>query len=205
MKAEKKTERQHQILDVAYQVLEEKGFNGISMLEIAQRSNASKQTLYRWFDGKLGLYTMLVRRNADLIAEALEKACRDGETARERFEYLGHALLKVLTGERAIVLNRAAAADETGQLGKALAGAGRNVIFPRIVSMFMAHGHSLSARYRAEELAELYVGLLVGDLQIRRAIRVVPVLDDATIKARVARANDLIFYLADRSPDEVDG
>ena len=60
-------ERREEILNVALSVLAERGYRGASMLQIARRAQASKETLYAWFGDKRGLFEELVRWQAERV------------------------------------------------------------------------------------------------------------------------------------------
>src|SRR3712207_2283519 len=60
-------ERREEILEVALSVLAERGYRGASMREIAERAQASKETLYAWFGNKRGLFEELVRWQAGRV------------------------------------------------------------------------------------------------------------------------------------------
>ncbi|MEM7568070.1 MAG: TetR/AcrR family transcriptional regulator [Pseudomonadota bacterium] len=167
--------RRRVIEDAAYAVLLEKGYRRTSMLAVAKRANASNQTLYRWYGSKQGLFTALIEANADEALAVLRTSeASDVDATMEAF---GAALLGVVTGEKAVALNRAAAADadETGELGHALAKAGRARVLPAITARLTA---ARLEGLEPDEAAELYVSLLVGDLQIRRVIGVLGPLPD---------------------------
>jgi AcrR family transcriptional regulator len=181
--------REAAIIDAAFKLLSEKGYGATSMLAVARAAKASNETLYRWYGDKNGLFRALIVANAAEV-----KAHLDASLAVDRppLEVLGEVLpmlLELLTSDRAIVLNRAAAADPTGVLGQALTEAGRETVGPllaRVVEAAMRAGVIREADLR-ETLARL-LDLLVGDLQIRRAIGAVPALSRAECRARAARA-----------------
>src|SRR3712207_8670325 len=60
-------ERREEILKVALSVLAERGYRGSSMREIAERAQASKETLYAWFGNKQGLFEELVGWQAERV------------------------------------------------------------------------------------------------------------------------------------------
>lgn len=159
------------------------------MLSIAKRAKASNETLYRWYGDKQGLFLSLVQGNLQgvkTLFEHSEKPTKDGLLL---LESLGPQLLTLLTGQRAIILNRAAAADVTGQLGAALAKGGRNIIMPLIAGLFKHHlDQTGSQTITPQQASETYIGLLIGDLQIRRVIGVLGPLDSDQIMARANRA-----------------
>ncbi|WP_432448690.1 TetR/AcrR family transcriptional regulator [Aliiroseovarius marinus] len=175
MKDASKEERKRQIAQAAYTVLEKKGFSGASMLAIAKAAKASNETLYRWYGDKIGLFSELVASNAEEVRTQLERELEAKESPLEILGNVGPMLLSVLVGERAIALNRAAAADGTGQLGKAIAKAGRDTIAPLIVQTLLRARDLGELAFEDEHhAAGLYLDLLVGDMQIRRAIGQLP-------------------------------
>ena len=117
MRDEKKTIRQQQIEKAAYEVLESKGYGGTSMQGIAKRARASNETLYNWYGDKKGLFQALVTRNAAEVKSHLEAELKTDKDALSILSSLGPKLLGLLTGDRAVALNRAAAADPIGRIG----------------------------------------------------------------------------------------
>ena len=49
MRDDTKMKKQRQIEQAAYDLLEQQGYDGISMLKIARRAKASNETLYRCY------------------------------------------------------------------------------------------------------------------------------------------------------------
>jgi AcrR family transcriptional regulator len=171
MQIENKLNRQVQIETAAYAVLREKGYAGTSMLSISKRAKASNETLYRWYGDKLGLFRSLIERNAQDTKERLETEIASGANPIDTLLDIGPVLLSLLVSERAISLNQAAAADQTGELGTALSELGRESIAPLITqTLENARTEGVLNFVNADEATELYISLLVGDLQIRRAI-----------------------------------
>jgi len=173
------------IEDAAYKVLAEKGFKGASMLAIAKAAKASNETLYNWYGDKVGLITAMIQRNAAQVESELQAARADGATPSEALHRVSQALLTMVTGDRAVALNRAAAGDITGALGAALNEGGRSRVAP-IIGALINDGFGPSDT--AQERAETYIALLIGDLQIRRATGAIPPLTTDQITARTNRA-----------------
>lgn len=233
MARSKRDIREEEIEAAAYRLLEERGFAGTGMQAIAQAAHASNETLYRWYGDKTGLYRALITRNARLIVEQIARARAEGHRGLAALERAGPVLLGAILSDRAIALNRAAAADRTGQLGPVLAEAGRSAVLPlliEIVAEALVDGHlgtRLASRMRgrlplgdadpgdaagdlagdeaggpagddaiATELTELWLALLIGDLQIRCVTGQITPPDPAQIALRSARAVDrlLRFY-----------
>ncbi len=189
MREETRALRQAQIEQAAYQVLEEKGYAASSMLAIARKAKASNETLYRWYGDKQGLFKALVERNALQVKSLLEDGLNSAQDPLQTLELLGPKLLELLTGPRSIALNRAAATDPTGELGEAIGRAGRETVAPLISRVLEeARRRELLDFDDTAAAADLYISLLVGDLQIRIVIgREAPPPDQA-INARAHKA-----------------
>ena len=191
MKLENQHARRKQIEAVAYEVLADKGYKATSMLAIAKRAKASNETLYNWYGSKQTLFRSLVEANALEVTELLKHSIEDKAPIKQTLERLGPVLLRMVTGDRAIALSRAAAADadETGTLGQTLSKAGRESVVPFVVeALELARDRSELSFDNTGEVAELYLNVLIGDLQIRRAIGACPMLTDAEIRHRAERA-----------------
>jgi len=138
MKGDAKSARREQIIEAAYAILAEKGYGGTSMLAVAKRANASNESLYNWFGCKQGLFTAMVEQNAAAAAAILKDHLAGGSDFSAAFARLGPTLLRLVTSERAVALNRAVAADatKTGVLGATIASSGRDHIVPLIEELF---------------------------------------------------------------------
>ncbi|MEM1288824.1 MAG: TetR/AcrR family transcriptional regulator C-terminal domain-containing protein [Pseudomonadota bacterium] len=120
-----------------------------------------------------------------------ESPAADAADPVEALRALGPALLEVVTSKRAVALNRAAAGDfyDTGQLGRALAKGGRNAVVPLNAKLLeRARGDGVVAAESCEEAADVYISLLLGDVQIRRAIGALGELPPEEITAHAERA-----------------
>ncbi len=189
MREENRAAREETIEQAAYRLLAIRGYGGSSMLAIAKEAKASNETLYRWYGDKRGLFRRLVERNAAVTKAALEEALADKADPLASLEAIAPVLLAMLLGERAIALNRAAAADESGELGAAITEAGRGAIAPLLQSLIRRAlaSDALSAP-SAATATEWLLGLLIGDQQIRRVIGALPPLAPKAIQARAATA-----------------
>ncbi len=184
-----RTQKEDAIAKAAYALLEARGYSGTSMLAIARKARASNETLYNWYGDKRGLFAALVARNAKTAKTLLEKDLTENAAPLMALERLGPTLLALLLGPRAIALNRAAAADPTGTLGAELAKAGRESVLPLINRLLQkAHESGALTLNDPANAADLYISLLVGDLQIRRVTGALPAPDAAFIKARAETA-----------------
>ena len=112
--------REATIHAAAYALLAQHGYGGTSMLRIARAAQASNETLYRWYGDKDGLFTAMARENAADTRRLLENALECHDDPWEALVAVAPTFLRMILGDRAILLNRAAAADPTGALGAAI-------------------------------------------------------------------------------------
>jgi AcrR family transcriptional regulator len=187
--------RRGEILDAAFSVLAERGYRGASTREIAERARASKETLYSWFGDKRGLFEELIRRQAEGVGEALSASLERGtEEPAVVLRAFAVELLRLLLGERAVVINRAAiseaAADPT--FARILTAGGRSSIVPKLESYL--EGQRSRGRLDfgpfgdASAAAEALIGLTIGDRQVRRLLGTLPMPEPEQIEALAERA-----------------
>lgn len=189
MRSSARAERQERIEKAAYELLEAKGYGGTSMLSVATRAKASNETLYRWYGDKQGLFKAMVVRNAKDVKDLLESELQAEHPPLKTLRKLGPRLLGLLLGQRAIALNRAAAGDPSGELGAALTEGGRDSVLPLIAQVFQqARKEGVIQGLSTRDAVELYLNLLIGDLQIRRVIGALEEPSAAEIKRRADRA-----------------
>lgn len=197
MKETVRNQRQRDILDAALAQLTETGFSGTTMQAVARRAGASMETLYNWYGDKAGLFRAMVTANIEDLRSCLEAKADDATRSIEMsLASFGPQLLAVLTSDRVVALNRAAAADSSGELGQIIASAGRQGIAPLIAKAFAdADKRGKLCVPDPQEAAEIYLGLLLGDLQIRRVVGRMSALDPAEIERRAARALRISLWL----------
>lgn len=197
MRDENRAARQEKIEEAAYAVLEAKGYAGTSMLAIARAARASNETLYNWYGDKTGLFKALVVRNAEEVRTLLQEGLDSDASPLEILQALGPRLLELLVSPRAIQLNRAAAADPTGELGAVISERGRETVGPLIGAVMERARQAGALKFDdTGEAVGLYLNLLVGDLQIRRVIGREPPLGQDAIDRRAARAYERFLRLA---------
>ncbi len=186
MREETRQKRHETIAAVAYDLLASHGYSGTTMLRIATAARASNETLYRWYGDKDGLFLQMVRDNAAVIQAVLQDALAVDAPPMEVLDRVAPVFLTMLLGERAILLNRAAAADPSGRLGAAISAGGRQEVQPLLAKVLTPlceqHGCAPS------QAADWFLSLLIGDLQIRRVIGELPAPDAAGIERRCRQA-----------------
>jgi AcrR family transcriptional regulator len=76
----RRADRRDQLLDVAEQVLGEKGYGPASMDDVADAAGVTKPVLYDHFGSKDGLLAALVARSGEQLLAATEAAVRTAES-----------------------------------------------------------------------------------------------------------------------------
>jgi AcrR family transcriptional regulator len=198
METDTQKQRRERIEDAAYAVLQEKGYKATSMLAVAKKAGCSNETLYRWYGNKQALFASLVAANTNSVKDQIEQSIQtDGDTIEE-LRLLGPRLLQMITSRKAIALNRAAAGDvyHTQTLGPAIAEGGKNVIAP-LVGQFIENGleRGLLRGGTAQHISQIYITLLIGDVQIQRVIGVIPELSPQIREDRADKACAVIQQL----------
>ena len=198
MKEATRAGRRDRILDVAVETLAEYGYRGTTMLEVARRASASKETLYAWFGSKPGLFEAVIRRNADGVRSAVEAHLGGDAPIEDALADFGRALAGLLLGESAVAINRAAISEArtAPELARILGQAGREAtlpVFARYLERCRARG--ALAFGDAEQAAETFIGLLLGDAQVRRLLGVAPPPDGAELERRATLATQIFLLI----------
>lgn len=89
-----RADRERQMLDVAEEVFGERGYQGISMDEIAERCGVSKPMLYEYFGSKDGLFAACVDRSKAELLDVTRKAMAAASTPED---VLWHAMVAYFT------------------------------------------------------------------------------------------------------------
>ena len=102
----KDPEKRQAILQAAAELFPQKGFAGVSMLEIAERANVSKLTLYRHFADKEDLFSQAVIDCCEqqLPASSFQPAPDLG--IEQALTAIGIGFLELALDEKAITLHR---------------------------------------------------------------------------------------------------
>jgi AcrR family transcriptional regulator len=190
LQSEKRQQRHQVIAAAAYALLLRNGYAGTSMLSIAKAANASNETLYRWYGDKRGLFEALVRDNAAETKAALEQAIAQQQDPAQALAAIAPVLLRMILSDRAVQLNRAAACDQSGELGAAIAAGGRGTVMPLIEAVI-----ARLTPQPAVALAESFAALLLGPHQIARLIGVAAQPSEAQIAAQCQIGLQAFFAL----------
>lgn len=200
-----KEERKREILLAAFVELRTNGYSGTSMLSIARRARASKETLYAWFGNKPGLFAELVQNNAVLVQQVLRGSLSEDQKPQNALSAFGEALLRLLLGEAAVCLNRAAITETERDrtLADIINLNGREATLPLLTDYLDRQKAAGTLDFDdALTAAQLLIGVLMGDAQVRRLLNVLPEPDDDWIEDRVERAVSVFLKLYGTGPEQ---
>ncbi len=183
--------RRAHILDVAAKVLAERGYRRTTMLDVARRASASKETLYAWFGGKLGLFEAVMRRNAGRVRLALYGHLGGDTLVESALTDFGRALAAHLLCDNAVAINRAAISEARSgpSLADNLSRLGHEPIrrtFVRYLDESNARGHLKIED--PDDAVDTFAGLLLGYAETQRLLGLMDEPSTSEIEERAKKA-----------------
>ncbi len=199
MREPDRAQRRDAILDAATAILREKGYRDTTMLDVARQVSASKETLYAWFGNKSGLFQAVIRRNANTVRTVLVSHLDGNAPIEEALDDVGRALASLLLGDGAVAINRAAISEARSEpvLARILIETGREATLPFFVRYLeRCRERGLLDFDDPREAAETFLGLLLGDKQVRRLLGALdtPEVEEIEAMAKQAAARFLRLY-----------
>ena len=165
------SERRGQVLEAALNLLVSLG-DKWTMTAVAKAASCSKETLYNWFGDREGLLVATVQWQAakvqmpDVDMDNLDRA-----SLVSSVEQFGRNLLRVLTSETSVALNRVAisrARSAESDLGMIVLQNGRFAMGRRLKPLFEAGKREGILQFEdSETVYRCFFGLLLRDTQIR--------------------------------------
>lgn len=188
LRAEEIPARRDAVLDAAAVELTARGYEMTTMLAVAKAAGASKETLYSWFGSKEGLFAALIERNALRTNERISAALATDAPPEEVLIGFAVNLQRLLLGEAALAINRAAMnAPELATLllehGRFRTGALVECYLTGLMERGMIRIHDPASAFR------ILYGLIIEDRQIR-ALLGDAVLDDDARQSHAKNAVD---------------
>ena len=184
------------------ELLGEQGVDGATMSAIAARVKMSKETLYSIYGSKESLFADLVSLNSLRLNEEIVESLSDHHGERtlvpDMLARFGEKLLALLTSHDSIVLNRVAIAalPLNSQFSLILTEKGRETTLPLLKKMIaQASTRGELPLKIPENAAELFIGLLMGELQIKRLLGVEEAPDELSIQRRAQKTVELFVLL----------
>lgn len=149
-------ERREQLLSVGRKLFAEKGFESVTVEEIAAKANVSKPVVYEHFGGKEGLYAVVVDRETNALLDAVSNSLTGG-SARQLVEQAGMAFFNYIDSNSQgfrILVRDSPVAQQTGSFASLMVDIASQVEHV-LASEFQAHGLN-------EKIAPMYAQMLVG-------------------------------------------
>ncbi len=92
----KPRQRRQQILDQATQLFAERGYEGVSMADLAERVGLRKASLFHHFPSKKAIYAEVLARLVEAVRDAIVRSAALPGSFAERLEAMGDAVVIVL-------------------------------------------------------------------------------------------------------------
>jgi TetR/AcrR family transcriptional regulator, mexJK operon transcriptional repressor len=168
--------REEHLLDVATAVFLDKGFKGASMIEIARRAGASKQTLYARYPSKAALFAALIERKAAGLFAAIGPL-GDGRSLRETLVHMGAKMLDLIVSDEARGVHRVVIAEcmEFPELGEIFWERGPGRVRGMLAEYLRAQQkRGLIECDDPEQAVEIFLGLLVSGASLRAWLGIPP-------------------------------
>jgi AcrR family transcriptional regulator len=149
-------ERREQLIDVGRALFADKGFEAVSVEEIASTAGVSKPVVYEHFGGKEGLYAVVVDREMNHLLTMISGALQ-GTHPRQLLEQAGLALFDYIESQPdgfRILVRDSPVSQQTGSFASLIVDVAGQVEH-LLAEQFKAHG--LPTR-----LAPMYSQMLVG-------------------------------------------
>lgn len=102
----KDPEKRQAILQAAAELFPAKGFSGVSMMEIAEKANVSKLTLYSHFTDKEDLFTQSVIDCCEQQLPASSFKPAPGLDLEQALRAIGNGFLDLILDEKSLALHR---------------------------------------------------------------------------------------------------
>jgi AcrR family transcriptional regulator len=165
--------RRDEIAAVAEQVFLELGFNNTTMQIVASRAGASKETLYRHFGSKEGLFSEVVRARAERFFGKVEREIGQRNDPREVLKDLGYNLLSKLLYEDSLCLFRIVISEvqRTPELGRIFFEQGPNQLL-KDLSNYLEYATAQGMLNCDEPVlqAKLFLGSVIANRHIIKLV-----------------------------------
>ena len=149
-------ERREQLIGIARRAFAERGFDGVSVEEIAARAAVSKPVVYEHFGGKEGLYAVVVDREVQELLGTMREALT-ATSQRMLLEQATYALLDYVEGSSdgfRILVRDSPPGSGTGTYV--------SIISDTVTRVEGILGDQFAARGFDPKVAPLYAQMLVG-------------------------------------------
>lgn len=159
-------QRRLDVLDAAAHELVDRSYENVTMLGIARRAGASKETLYSWFGNKGGLLKELIEQDAATAQAAISAALGQPGPPPVVLVDGAYALLTRVTSATSVALRRAAVTSP--ELGRHALRLEQEKVDP-VIDSYMAQltGHSNYLIPDIGSAHRMFRSMVTSDLELR--------------------------------------
>jgi AcrR family transcriptional regulator len=187
------------IQHAAFKAFMEKGFAGVSMLEIATRARVSKRDLYARFANKHAVLIACIEGRASAMRSGPDLPIpRDRAMLAQVLTSLGAAIVTVVSDPAVVAMFQFAIAEakRSPEVAQTLNARGRGTARKALTDLFgAARRGGLIGAGDADELADQFLGLLWQGLQVELLLGVTPPPTPPQIRSRAASATAAFLTL----------
>jgi len=191
--------RRDSILDAAFTVMMERGYDRTSTLDIASAAKVSKRELYALFDNKQEILTACIAARAARMRRSLTlPAPEDGPTFLGVLTDFASTFLREMCSPAVVAVYRLAAIDaqRSPEVAQALDTVGRDASREALIGLLKhAQSRGFIGAGDPSPIASEFFSLLVGDLLLRLVLRVTEPPSAREIDRRVRAAVDALLRL----------
>lgn len=181
--------RRREIAAVAEQVFFENGFTDTTMQTIAARAGASKETLYRHFGSKEGLFGEIVESRAKVFLDSIDENFERPGSVEDVLRDLGSRMLEAMVGSHALLLCRTVVSESprNPELGRIFYAEGPERVRGRLSEFLAAARHRGELSFSDAGLAaRVFLGAVMSSFHLAHLVLVeAPPLTKPQIKAHV--------------------
>ncbi len=187
------------IRKTALTLLIEYGYEATTMINIAKHAKMSKETLYGLFNSKDALLADLIQHNATHLNTELQFLLQESTLPLDQqLIRFGIKFLTLITSDSAVAINRIAISTikSDNVLAKLLYQHGRQANLPLLDTLLKKATLTEKLKHPLPPNAsEIFIGLLLGDLQTRRLLGVEPAPNHTFITHRAKQATDYFIKI----------
>lgn len=191
--------RREAILNAAFTLLMQRGYERTSTLDIATRAKVSKRELYQLFDDKQAILAACISARVQRMRRPLDlPSPRDAETLRAVLKNFGSTFLREICHPAVVAVYRLAAieAERSPEVARTLDAAGRDANRAALINLIeRAQASDLLAPGDAAAMASEFFGLLLGDMLLRLILRVAAPPSAEEIERRTRGATEALLRL----------
>jgi AcrR family transcriptional regulator len=186
------------ILNAAFEVFTERGYDATSTLDIAKRARVSKRELYSLVGNKRALLVAgITARSKRLQAPSDLPEPNDRESLAEALSSFGKQILREVTDSRVVAVFRLAIAEavRAPEVARAVDSIGRDTVQSGLRHLMARAQTSGLIEGRPAELAEEFRALLWGNLMVNLLLGVTEQPGAREIAARAREATATFLQL----------